>query len=40
MKVRQPLAEMKVQPADEREQRTVERFSDQLREELNVKRVG
>src|SRR5512135_1800854 len=40
VKVRQPLAEIKVQPADERGRRAVERFSDQLREELNVKRVS
>jgi isoleucyl-tRNA synthetase len=40
VKVRQPLAEMKVQPADERERRAIERFSDQICEELNVKRVS
>jgi isoleucyl-tRNA synthetase len=39
IKVRQPLAEMKVQPADESDRRAVARFSDQLREELNVKKV-
>ncbi|HXG12315.1 MAG TPA: isoleucine--tRNA ligase [Gemmataceae bacterium] len=39
IKVRQPLAEMKVQPGDERERRAVERFSDQIRDELNVKAV-
>ena len=40
IKVRQPLAELKVQPAGEDDQRTVERFGDQLREELNVKAVS
>jgi isoleucyl-tRNA synthetase len=39
IKVRQPLAEMRVQPGDDSDRRAVERFSDQLREELNVKRV-
>lgn len=39
IKVRQPLAEMRVQPADERDRRAVERFADQIVEELNVKRV-
>jgi len=39
IKVRQPLAEMKVQPADERDRRAVERFADQISEELNVKKV-
>ena len=39
IKVRQPLAEMKVQPGDERDRRAVERFADQIREELNVKKV-
>ena len=39
IRVRQPLAEMKVQPGDERERRAVERFGDQIREELNIKRV-
>jgi isoleucyl-tRNA synthetase len=38
-KVRQPLAEMKVLPGEDRERRAVERFADQIREELNVKRV-
>jgi isoleucyl-tRNA synthetase len=40
IKVRQPLAELKVQPAGEDDQRAVERFGDQLREELNVKAVS
>ncbi len=39
LKVRQPLAEMKVQPGDERDRRAVERFAGQLIEELNVKKV-
>jgi isoleucyl-tRNA synthetase len=39
LKVRQPLAELRIQPADERERRAVERFADQIAEELNVKRV-
>jgi isoleucyl-tRNA synthetase len=39
IKVRQPLAEMRVQPADEREHRAVERFADQICEELNIKKV-
>jgi isoleucyl-tRNA synthetase len=39
IKVRQPLAEMKVQPGDERDRRAVERFADQIIEELNVKNV-
>ncbi len=38
IKVRQPLAELKVQPSDG-ERRAVERFSDQITEELNVKKV-
>jgi isoleucyl-tRNA synthetase len=39
IKVRQPLAELKVQPGDERDRRAVERFADQIAEELNVKKV-
>jgi isoleucyl-tRNA synthetase len=39
IKVRQPLAELKVQPGNEAELRAVERFADQIREELNVKGV-
>jgi isoleucyl-tRNA synthetase len=39
IKVRQPLSEMKVQPGDDRERRAVERFADQICEELNVKHV-
>ena len=37
MKVRQPLAEMRVQPLGDVEGRAVTRFGDQLSEELNVK---
>jgi isoleucyl-tRNA synthetase len=39
IKVRQPLAEMKVQPDGDADRRAVARFSDLIREELNVKRV-
>ncbi|HEV3204753.1 MAG TPA: DUF5915 domain-containing protein, partial [Gemmataceae bacterium] len=39
IKVRQPLAEIKVQPGDERGRRALERFADQICEELNVKKV-
>jgi isoleucyl-tRNA synthetase len=39
IKVRQPLAEMKVQPANDGERRAVERFAGQICEELNVKKV-
>jgi isoleucyl-tRNA synthetase len=39
IKVRQPLAELKVRPAEESDRRAVERFADQIREELNVKKV-
>jgi isoleucyl-tRNA synthetase len=39
IKVRQPLAELKVQPADERDRRAVERFADQICEEVNIKKV-
>ncbi len=40
IKVRQPLAELKVQPADERDRRAVERFADQIMEELNLRNVA
>jgi isoleucyl-tRNA synthetase len=40
IRVRQPLAEMLVQPAGEADRRAVKRFSDQIREELNVKSVA
>lgn len=39
LKVRQPLAEMKVQPANDGERRAVERFANLLCEELNIKKV-
>ncbi len=38
-KVRQPLAELRVSPGSTAERRAVERFADQIREELNVKSV-
>jgi isoleucyl-tRNA synthetase len=40
IKVRQPLAEMKVQPGSESDRRAVARFSEQIREELNIKVVS
>jgi isoleucyl-tRNA synthetase len=39
LKVRQPLAELVVIPADEKEQKAVERFKSHFLEELNVKTV-
>ncbi len=39
IKVRQALAELRVQPADERDRRAVERFADQIADELNLKSV-
>src|SRR5262245_872699 len=36
IKVRQPLAEMRVQPGDDGDSRAVERFGDQLCDELNI----
>jgi isoleucyl-tRNA synthetase len=39
IKVRQPLAEMRVQPGDERDRRAIERFGGQICEELNIKTV-
>jgi isoleucyl-tRNA synthetase len=39
-KIRQPLAELKVQPGSDDDQRAVERFADEFREELNIKRVS
>jgi isoleucyl-tRNA synthetase len=38
-KVRQPLAELKVLPGGEAERRALGRFADQIRDELNLKRV-
>src|SRR5262249_55080625 len=40
IKVRQPLAELKVQPGSDADRRAVERFGDQIRDELNVKKVS
>ncbi len=39
IKRRQPLAEMVVRPASEGERRAVGRFADQIRDELNIKKV-
>ena len=39
IKTRQPLAEIKIQPANEAEKKAVERFADQIRDELNIKKV-
>jgi isoleucyl-tRNA synthetase len=39
IKVRQPLAELVVQPATDADRRAVERFADQITEELNIKQV-
>jgi isoleucyl-tRNA synthetase len=39
IKVRQPLAELKLRPADTEELQAVQRFADLVREELNVKRL-
>jgi isoleucyl-tRNA synthetase len=39
IKVRQPLAELKIQPANDAERRAIHRFTDQMREELNVKEI-
>lgn len=39
IKVRQPLAEMRVQPFDDQDRRAVERFGEQICEELNIKQV-
>ncbi|MBY0528075.1 MAG: class I tRNA ligase family protein, partial [Gemmataceae bacterium] len=39
IKVRQPLAEMKVQPCNDADRSAVERFADLIGEELNVKKV-
>jgi isoleucyl-tRNA synthetase len=40
IRVRQPLAELRVQPGDERDRRAVERFADQVADELNFKKVA
>jgi len=39
LKIRQPLAELLVKPADDVEKQAVEQFADHLIEELNVKKV-
>ena len=39
IKVRQPLAELRVQPGNDIERRALARFADQIRDELNVKCV-
>src|SRR5262249_717214 len=39
MNVRQPLAELRVQPGTDADRRAVERFGDQIQDELNIKRV-
>lgn len=39
IKVRQPLAILRVRPGNDAERRAAERFADQLRDELNIKRV-
>jgi len=40
IKVRQPLPEMIIQPANDSERQAVERFSEQICEELNLKKVS
>ena len=40
IKVRQPLAELKVQQGSDADRRAVERFGDQINEELNIKRTA
>ena len=39
IKVRQPLAELRVQPSEEVGRRALQRFADQICEELNIKQV-
>ena len=39
IKVRQPLAELKIQPGTEADRRAVERFAEHMKDELNLKRV-
>ena len=39
IKVRQPLAEIKIMPGTDAEKKAVERFADQIRDELNIKKV-
>ena len=40
IKVRQPLAELRVRPGNDADRRAVEHFAETIREELNVKRVS
>jgi len=40
IKVRQPLAELKVQPGSDADRRAIERFADQICEELNLKKAS
>jgi isoleucyl-tRNA synthetase len=39
IKVRQPLAELRIQPGSDAERRAVKRFADQIQDELNIKRA-
>src|SRR5207237_9356940 len=39
IKVRQPLAELRVEPGTDADRRAVERFGDQIADELNIKKV-
>jgi isoleucyl-tRNA synthetase len=40
IKVRQPLAELRVRPAGDADRRAVERFAGQIKDELNLRRVA
>ena len=40
IKVRQPLAEIVIQPANDSERHAVQRFAEQISEELNLKKVS
>jgi len=40
IKVRQPLAELRIQPANDSERCAIERFAEQISEELNLKKVS
>ena len=40
IKVRQPLAEIIIQPANDSERHAVQRFAEQISEELNLKKVS
>jgi isoleucyl-tRNA synthetase len=40
IRVRQPLSEIRIRPRDESERKAMERFGDQICEELNVKRIS